>query len=111
MKALQVIQPRTFSTVEIPIPHLKANTPGQILVRTEWVSMCGSDIPFFNGSNRYLRYPLPWGAHVHECVGQIVESTSDRFQVGDWVVAIPENDQGLAEFFCSSGFQRSSAAG
>ena len=99
MKALQVIQPRSFATVEIPIPHLEASIPGQVLVRTAWVSMCGSDIPFFSGSKRYQSYPLPWGAHVHECVGEVVNSTSDRFKVGDWVVAIPENDQGLAEFF------------
>lgn len=101
MKALKVIQPRSFSTVEIPVPHLDANTSDQILVRTAWVSMCGSDIPFYTGSKRYVSYPLPWGSHIHECVGQVVETTSDRFQVGDWVVAIPENDQGLAEFYMS----------
>lgn len=99
MKALQVIQPRSFSTVEISKPQLDANTSGQILVRTAWVSMCGSDIPFFNGGKRYQSYPLPWGGRIHECVGQVVESTSVRLQVGDWVVSIPENDQGLAEFF------------
>lgn len=99
MKALQVVQPRSFTTVEIPMLNLDFNTSGQILVRTAWVSMCGSDIPFFNGSKRYISYPLPWGTHIHECVGQVVDSTSDRFQMGDWVVALPENDQGLAEFF------------
>ena len=31
--------------------------------------------------------------------GQVVESTSDMFRPGDQVVAIPEGDQGLAEFF------------
>ena len=36
---------------------------------------------------------------MHECVGQVVESTSDMFRPGDQVVAIPEGDQGLAEFF------------
>lgn len=99
MKALQVIQPRCFSMVEIPVPHLETNTRGQILVRTAWVSMCGSDIPFFSGSKRNKSYPLPWGVPIHECVGEVVESTSNLFKAGDWVVAIPENDQGLAEFF------------
>ena len=102
MKALQVIRPHSFSTVEVPMAHLDANTSDHILVRTTWVSMCGSDIPFFNGSKRFITYPLAWGAHIHECVGQVVESTSDRFQVGEWVVAIPENDQGLAEFFIAN---------
>lgn len=61
--------------------------------------MCGSDIPFFTGSKRYKHYPLNPGAPIHECYGQVVESTSSRFQPGEWVVAIPEGDQGLAEFF------------
>lgn len=99
MKALQVLQPRSLTTVEVPIPHPDSSASGQILVRTAWVSMCGSDIPFYNGSKRNISYPLPLGAHIHECVGQVIETTSDRFQVDDWVVAIPENDQGLAEFF------------
>ena len=43
--------------------------------------------------------PLPVGAPIHECVGQVVESTSSLFQPGDQVIAIPEGDQGLAEFF------------
>jgi L-iditol 2-dehydrogenase len=36
---------------------------------------------------------------VHECVGEVVESTSDSICPGEHVVAIPEGDQGLAEFF------------
>jgi threonine dehydrogenase-like Zn-dependent dehydrogenase len=39
------------------------------------------------------------GAPVHECVGEVVESASERFQPGDPVVAIPDENQGLAEFF------------
>ncbi len=105
MKALQVVQPRSFESVEIPIPQLEASPSGQILVHTAWLSMCGSDIPFFNGSKRHQSYPLAWGAHIHECVGEVVESSSDRFKVGDWVVAIPENDQGLAEFFVAKAFK------
>lgn len=99
MKALQAIQPRSFATIDIPIPALEENPSVQILVRTAWISMCGSDIPFFIGSKRYQSFPLPWGARVHECVGQVADSTSDQFKIGDWVVAVPENDQGLAEYF------------
>ena len=99
MKALQVIRPRTFALVDLPIPRLPAGSPERIVVRTGWVSMCGSDIPFFTGSKRWKSYPLAPGAPMHECVGQVVESTSDLFRPGDHVVAIPEGDQGLAEFF------------
>jgi threonine dehydrogenase-like Zn-dependent dehydrogenase len=103
MKALQISCPHTFSQLQIPEPQLEA--AGQILVRAAWFSMCGSDIPFFSGGKRFKKhprfegYPLPWGMPIHECVGQVIESSSERFQPGDWVVALPEGDQGLAEFF------------
>jgi len=111
MKALQVLQPRTFAKIEIPRPELNAGESSQILVRSAWFSMCGSDIPFFSGGKRFKKhprfenYPLAWGMPIHECVGQVIESTSARFGPGDWVVAIPESDQGLAEFFVAQAFK------
>lgn len=99
MKALQVVKPRIFQQVEIPLPKLNADGVERILVQPNWVSMCGSDIPFFTGSKRHKTYPLQIGAPIHECVGQVVESTSPRFKPFDQVLAIPEGDQGLAEFF------------
>jgi L-iditol 2-dehydrogenase len=99
MKALQVVRPRAFMSVELPVPHLSPGSPERIVVRTGWASMCGSDIPFFTGGKRWRSYPLAPGAPMHECVGQVVESTSDLFRPGDHVVAIPDGDQGLAEFF------------
>jgi L-iditol 2-dehydrogenase len=82
--------------VEIPIPE---PGKGQIMVQTEWISLCGSDIPFFNGNKRYITYPLDPGAYVHECVGQVTKSDSDEFRPGERVMAIPESDRGLAEFY------------
>jgi threonine dehydrogenase-like Zn-dependent dehydrogenase len=99
MKALQVITPRSFNRVEAPVPELKTLGPDRILVKPQWVSMCGSDIPFFTGNKRYKTYPLPVGAPIHECAGTVEDSTSALFKKGNWVVAIPENDQGLSEFF------------
>jgi L-iditol 2-dehydrogenase len=99
MKALQVVRPRSFEQIHVPIPQLPSQGNDRILVRTAWVSMCGSDIPFFNGNKRFHSYPLPPGAQIHECVGEVVESTSEVFKPGDRVLAIPDGDQGLAEFF------------
>lgn len=99
MKALQVVKPRHFSQVQAGLPDLKTAGPDRILVQPEWVSMCGSDIPYFTGSKRHKTYPLPVGAPIHECVGRVIESTSGLYKPGDRVVAIPEGDQGLAEFF------------
>jgi L-iditol 2-dehydrogenase len=99
MNALQVRHPRAFEVVKLPVPHLGSGPTKRILVRTSWVSMCGSDIPFFTGDNRRMTYPLAPGAHAHECIGQVVESTSGLFHPGDLVAAIPDSDLGLAEFF------------
>jgi L-iditol 2-dehydrogenase len=99
MNALQVIRPRSFVTVQAPVPHLRASNPDRILVRTNYVSMCGSDIPFFTGGKRFKPYPLPPGAPIHECAGQVIESNTQQFSPGDQVVAIPEGNLGLAEFF------------
>ena len=99
MKALQVVKPRHFAQVQAVKPDLKAAGLDRILVQPEWVSMCGSDIPFFTGSKRHKNYPLPVAAPIHESVGQVVESTSSLFQPGDRVVSIPEGDQGLSEYF------------
>lgn len=99
MHALQVVKPRSIKPVQVPIPALGAESRDQILVHTRWVAICGSDIPFFTGSKRLQSYPLVPGAQAHECVGQVVESRSDRFRPGDLVVAMPDGNQGLAEFF------------
>ena len=99
MKALQAHQPNSFELVELPIPTLPGTPPERILVKTRWVSLCGSDIPFFTGNKRHVKYPLPPGAPIHESVGEVVESQSARFRPGDMVLAIPEGDQGLAEYF------------
>jgi L-iditol 2-dehydrogenase len=102
MQALQLVQPRTLLKVQVPLPQMKAGISDQILVRTKSALVCGSDISFFIGGNLGKSYPLPPGAPIHECTGQVVESTSSAFRSGDWVVAIPEGNQGLAEFFIAS---------
>lgn len=99
MKALHLVSPRKFQIVEAPVPGLEEGNPDQLLIRTRWVSMCGSDIPFFTGSKRSVNYPFATGFPIHECVGQVVESTSSVFDPGDWVISIPQGNQALAEFF------------
>lgn len=99
MKALQLIHPRSFVAVDIPAPNITSSQKDRMLIKTSWVSMCGSDIPKFTGSKRFLRYPLKPGEPIHECVGEVVESTSEYFSAGDLVLALPENGQGLAEYF------------
>ncbi len=99
MKALQVVRPRLLELKEIPVPQLPPEGGDRILVRTTSALTCGSDIPFFNGNKRSTAYPLPVGAPVHECTGEVVESASADFHTGDVVLSIPDGNQGMAEYF------------
>ena len=92
------MRPRSFETVEVPVPSLPREN-GYILVKSSWGLVCGSDISFFTGNKRFRSYPLVAGAPIHECVGEVVESTSGPFQRGDRVLAIPDENRGLAEYF------------
>ena len=85
--------------VDIPNPVLDQVTSDRILVQTRWASLCGSDISFFNGNKRYLTFPLAPGVPNHENVGQVVESQSKEFKPGDLVLAVPDGDQGMAEYY------------
>jgi len=98
MKALHLVKPRQFQTVEIARPEIGDD---QILVRLGKAVLCGSDIPKFTGMWRGLQYPLPPGMPIHECIGVVAESHSLRFDVGDVVVAVPRGDQGLAEYYAA----------
>ena len=99
MQALQLTQPRCFSTVQLPLPTLQESDQGKLLVKLRWALVCGSDIPWFAGKKRSLQYPLPPGAPNHECVGEVIASTSDLISPGEYVVAMPEGARGLTEFF------------
>ncbi len=98
MKALQLVKPRSFNLVQAPVPRLPEGEDF-ILVRTAWALTCGSDIAFYAGNKRSCSYPMSPGAPIHECTGEVVESSSKIFKAGDWVLAIPEGNLGLAEFF------------
>jgi threonine dehydrogenase-like Zn-dependent dehydrogenase len=98
MKALQLVKPRHFQSVETARPNVGDD---QVLVRLGKVVLCGSDIPKFTGLWRGLQYPLPAGMPIHECVGTVAESRSPRFDDGDAVVAVPKGDQGLAEYYAA----------
>jgi L-iditol 2-dehydrogenase len=101
MNALQVVQPRTFERVQIPIPQLP-EARDYVLVRNSWALTCGSDIPFFIGNKRHRTFPLAPGAPIHECIGEVVASSSESLHPGDCVLSIPEADLGLAEYFIAS---------
>ena len=81
------------------MPELGSAPDDRLVVETSWVSICGSDIPSFTGRRQPPGLPLPPGAPIHECAGTVVQTTSSQFSPGDLVVAIPDDNRGLAQYF------------
>jgi L-iditol 2-dehydrogenase len=82
--------------VEIPQPTLR---PGEALVRTKQVSLCGSDYHTIHYS-RPSEYPLPPGMSGHEVVGVVeeVNGVNGAVKVGDAVLALVRGNRGMAEY-------------
>lgn len=97
MRSMQLVAPRKFLEVEENVPEL--NGVGNILVRLDSAIVCGSDIPYFNGTKPVMNLPLGPGRPIHECAGVVVDSSSGRFKSGDRVVAMPDGDHGLREYY------------
>src|SRR6185437_468364 len=80
---------------DVPMPSL---ADGEILVRTAYASVCGSDLHVvFGGAPPRPGEP---GFPGHESVGEVVESRCPGFEPGDRVLTVPFAVDGrcLAEF-------------
>ena len=100
MKAAQLTAPKRWEFTEVDTP---APADGQVLVKMEQVSVCGSDIrhtygPVLDESE----YPMAPCKGAHELAGVIVESKTDAFREGQRVIAIPyPGTGGLCEYILS----------
>ena len=120
MFAAQIVAPRRIRVTDAPEPSIDE---GQIKIRMERACLCASDTPFFDYDHNALldeahrdqskRYNIPFlptdgdpypmrvGQSVHECLGTVVESRSPRFETGDFVLALPNAQDGLVEYMVS----------
>jgi L-iditol 2-dehydrogenase len=104
MLAGQIIAPGKLDFIELPLPRI---AEGQLLVKLETASLCGSDIPYFLHDTSHpsvagLPLPLRPGLSLHELLGTVYDCKSKRFKVGDRVLALPFNHlHGMSEYFLS----------
>jgi L-iditol 2-dehydrogenase len=80
---------------DVPVPPVK---DGEVLIRTAYASVCGSDLHVvFGGAPPQPGAP---GYPGHESVGEVVESRCPGFEPGDRVLTVPFAIDGrcLAEF-------------
>ena len=105
MQAGQITGPRRLELIEIPLPQIEN---GEMLVQLEVGSICGSDLPYFNFDTSHpalvgVSAPLPPMLSLHELVGVVAQSKSEKFKEGDRVLGLPTiQHKGLAEYFVSS---------
>lgn len=96
MRAVQIISPGKSVFVDTPVPHPE---PGQALIRTNQLSLCGSDthVVYYTPPDSY---PLPPGMSGHEVVGTVeaINASDTSISVGDRVLALVTGNQGMAEY-------------
>ena len=85
MKAIQVFGPRHMRMVDVPEPQRES---GQLLIRSEVLSICGSDMRSFRYAFPEEQYPLAPCMPCHECVGIVEESDSAEVPAGTRVIAL-----------------------
>ena len=95
MRAGQLTGPRRMQLVDIPEPDVQQ---GEVLVRIQKVSICGSDLRSFAAVLPEEQYPLPPGRPTHECVGVVEESLCEEFDPGQRVIVFPYAQGGLREY-------------
>ena len=96
MKAIQVTGPRRLQLTDVPVPE---PADGEVLVRLEALSVCGTDMMAYRHPQPEEDYPLGPGTPCHECAGTIVRSRSEEWPEGRRVIYLPAlNLNGGAEY-------------
>jgi L-iditol 2-dehydrogenase len=95
MKAARWVGMGDVVCEEVPKPSA---ADGDVLVRTAYTSICGSDLHTVFGG--VPSRPGPAGYPGHESVGEVVESRCPGFAPGDRVLAVPQFTDGrcMAEY-------------
>ena len=93
--AAVITQPKTIELKETQLPELR---PGWVLVKTEAVGICGTDLELYDGSLGYVqsgrvKYPLVPG---HEFCGQVIA-------VGDKAAGVCVGDRVVSEVHIGCG--------
>ncbi len=89
--------PGRVELIDIAEPELPVRDPGgpgQILFQPNLACLCGSDLPYFQGTDEN---PIEEGHSLHEMIGTVVSTNGDRYQAGDLVLAVPLAQRGLYE--------------
>ncbi|WP_323959825.1 zinc-binding dehydrogenase [Arthrobacter sp. JZ12] len=92
MRAAYMPEPGRIAVGDFPVPEARGE--GQVVVRMEAASICGSDIHnIFDGFHNPAAIGRP-GYPGHEGIGTVSESRSSLFEPGDRVLTVPMGRDG-----------------
>lgn len=92
MRAASITAPNRVEVLDFPTPV--AEQPGELVVRMERASICGSDVhSAFHGFHNPVALGKP-GYPGHEGIGEVVDSRSAHFPVGVRVLTVPVGNIG-----------------
>tara|TARA_Y100001936_G_C16047197_1_gene655376 strand:+ start:906 stop:1910 length:1005 start_codon:yes stop_codon:yes gene_type:complete len=96
LKAARVVARRTIEFLDVPDPGPLED--GEVKVKLESLSICGSDIYLeYDANLPEEHYPFVPGAPMHECAGVVVESRDTDYKEGQRVIVIPRDVAGMQE--------------
>lgn len=97
MKSVQVVERGRAAFIDVAKPEAR---PGYVVVRTAYLSLCGSDIRMLHYAADAC-YPYPPGTTGHEMVGTVeaVAEGENYFCVGDQVLALAPGHRAMCEYF------------
>lgn len=91
--------PYRIELEEAPEPQLSSGGSGEVIFQPELACLCGSDLPFFAGSDEW---PIEAGHSLHEMIGRVVATNGQRWKTGERVLCVPLLQIGLRERFVIS---------
>ncbi len=98
MKIAELVELERIAYREIPVPN---PGPGEILVKTRAVGLCGTDVKAYFRGHPYFSPPCVLGHEFAGTVAALGEGV-ERFKVGDRIVAAPYVECGDCEL-CKRG--------
>jgi threonine dehydrogenase-like Zn-dependent dehydrogenase len=88
MRAARITAPQTFELYDIDTPE---PAEGEILLKVQQVSVCGSDTHMqYDQVLPEEMYPSRAGAPCHEIAGTVVESRADGIDIGQRMIVLPD---------------------
>ena len=85
MKSIELIETRKTSIVDLPIPGIGAS---EILIKTAYAGICGSDLHAFEGRHPFRKPPVILGHEISGIVESVGSEVTD-FASGDAVTVMP----------------------